>query len=36
MNNVILNLGEERRFKETRLNALLNREPEAQLGIPDL
>ena len=36
MNNVILNLGEERRSKETRLNSLLNREPEAQLGIPDL
>ena len=36
INNIILNLREERRSKETRLNALLNREPEAQLGIPDL
>ena len=36
MNNLILNLGEERRSKETRLNALLNREPEAQLAFPCL
>lgn len=34
INNTILNLREERRSKETRLNALLNRDSEARLAIP--
>ncbi|MDP3041533.1 MAG: TolC family protein [Candidatus Omnitrophota bacterium] len=36
LSNVIINLREERKVKETRLNTLLNRGPEATLGMPDL
>lgn len=36
LNNKILNLQEERKSKETRLNLLLNRPPEALLGVPNL
>jgi outer membrane protein TolC len=36
LSNVIINLREERKAKETRLNTLLNRDPETTLGMPDL
>lgn len=36
LSNTIANLKEEKRAKETRLNALLNREPEALQGLPVL
>ncbi len=36
LSNVIINLREERKAKETRLNTLLNRGPETTLGMPDL
>jgi outer membrane protein TolC len=36
LSNTILNLNQEKRTKETRLNTLLNREPESLLGVPDL
>jgi len=36
LSNVIINLREERKAKETRLNTLINRDPEATLGMPDL
>lgn len=36
LNNDIANLEQERGAKQTRLNTLLNREPENPLGIPDL
>ncbi len=36
LSNVIINFREERKAKETRLNTLINRDPEATLGIPDL
>lgn len=36
LNNTIVNLEQEKLAKQTRLNALLNREPENTLGIPDL
>lgn len=34
LNNKILNLQEEKRYKETRLNVLLNRDPESPIGAP--
>ena len=36
LSNAIINLKQEKSAKETRLNTLLNREPEALLGLPDL
>jgi outer membrane protein TolC len=36
LSNIIINLREERKVKEARLNTLLNRDPEATLGMPDL
>lgn len=36
LNNDIVNLEQERLAKQTKLNTLLNREPENTLGIPDL
>ncbi len=36
LSNVIINFREEIMAKETRLNTLINRDPEATLGIPDL
>ncbi len=36
LSNAILNLKQERRAKETRLNTLLNREPELPVGAPEL
>lgn len=36
LNNTITNLEEEKKTKETFLNALLNREPEGPLGVPVL
>lgn len=36
LSNVTVNLREERKAKETRLNTLINRDPEATLGMPDL
>mgnify|MGYP001614870708 CR=1 FL=1 len=36
LSNVIINLREERKAEETRLNTLINRDPEATLGMPDL
>lgn len=36
LSNVIINLREEGKAKETRLNTLVNRDPEAALGMPDL
>ncbi|MEK6728015.1 MAG: TolC family protein [Candidatus Omnitrophota bacterium] len=36
LNNDIVNLKEERLAKQTRLNTLLNREPESSLASPDL
>ncbi|MDP2939441.1 MAG: TolC family protein [Candidatus Omnitrophota bacterium] len=36
LSNTILNLREERTAKETRLNTLLNREPELPVGTPEL
>lgn len=36
LNNVIVNLEEEGRAKKTRLNTLLNRDPEGELGMPAL
>mgnify|MGYP001561897017 CR=1 FL=1 len=36
LNNVIINLQEERKAKETRINTLLNREPEVSLGSLEL
>jgi outer membrane protein TolC len=36
LTNIITNLKQEKSSKETRINALLNREPEAALGMPVL
>jgi outer membrane protein, heavy metal efflux system len=36
LDNTIANLKQEKLAKETRLNSLLNREPENALGMPDL
>jgi len=36
LSNTIVNLKEVKRAKETRLNSLLNRDPEAPLGVPAL
>lgn len=36
LNNDIVNLEQENKAKHTRLNTLLNRDPEGILGIPDL
>ena len=36
LSNTIANLKEERKAKETRLDALLNRNPESPLGVPEL
>jgi outer membrane protein TolC len=36
LNNAILNLQQERLAKQTRLNTLLNREPESPLVLPEL
>ncbi len=36
LSNRIENLRQEKRAKETQLNALLNREPDAALGVPEL
>jgi len=36
LNNDIINLEQKKLAKQTRLNTLLNREPENTLGIPDL
>lgn len=36
LDNTIRNLSEEKKAKETLVNTLLNRDPEAPLGVPDL
>jgi len=36
LNNALQNLGQERSSRQTLLNSLLNRDPEAPLGIPQL
>ena len=36
LSNNILNLEQERKAKETRINALLNRDSESSVGIPDI
>lgn len=36
LNTDIINLDQEKKFKETRMNALLNRDMESPLGQPDL
>ncbi|MDD5237962.1 MAG: TolC family protein [Candidatus Omnitrophica bacterium] len=36
LTNTITNLKNEQRAKQTRINTLLNREPESPLGIPDI
>lgn len=36
LSNTIVNLKQEKRAKETRLNALLNKDPESLIGAPDL
>lgn len=36
LSNNITNLNQEKLAKQTRLNTLLNREPEASLGVPEL
>lgn len=36
LNNIIKNLEQEKLSKQTTLNSLLNRDPEASLGVPDL